>query len=902
MRYLSFSRKPSSGFLRQAVISTILCTSIGPFAFAKSAPITAIVLYDGPTGAAYLQVGDLLINGKTYVRDCTPFQGGPVDKTTYGKMQKLELAAGLILERDKQGILRYGSANSNPSCVVPESAKFEHNAAYSLSELADQAKLGGTAIDVAATGLPLIQKGVKLVLVSAPDKELAEFLLAQRVGTITGWQNYLAKYTSSPHAQEARASMSLLIEVAGEEYLSTYAKSAATPSPSYSDLKNAKAQAEKALAITPSQNQATKLMTAVREELNAIADQGQSELSEYKAALQSGVGGYSHLLIAKKLGDALSGIDPAFQPGQSLLANALLASNAFDSALRNAESAVTAKQMDAAMESIKPLIPFSSEEPRILAVVDSAYSYYFELGKQFSAAAAWDNAIKNLNKAVKIKDTAEVDEALKEANKQQIIARDIAAAAKAREESKDYEDNKDFIKAFETLYFLPAAQKALVSDDIDRLKDSYVKAATEEAKGQQKIHEDLSMTGTADEIGMEEAYDYYNRIYELTQQATYHDSMAILAEELSKYFVAKAKDYFDKPEGSGTEIGWHYLDEALAYVPSNQAAIDAQVAAHAAHIMHSKISLQVRFRDRTSSRNSSGFIDTLEDTIVAALDESPILKAVRASEQTGANEQTGKVEPDFQLDGEILEHEITEIPTDASKESNYRAGTEPYTNPKWSEAKRAYEAVLRDIESDNSSLQIAATKNNKKQIKEISEKLIQDKKTATDNQAALDSIQQTITRDVIRTYNYTRQTIDVKNTIKLQFRIGETLSDQKGEVEVVQKDDNKQFVLIKDVKPEDTENAKNTGTTPNTRELQTALESVVRDRLVEEVKARVSTLPQEIYSQAKAKEQEENVNGAAEAYLRFLSVTAEDGSAERKHAKGFLQEKFNMDLDNEAKR
>ena len=190
--------------------------------------------------------------------------------------------------------------------------------------------------------------------------------------------------------------------------------------------------------------------------------------------------------------------------------------------------------------------------------------------------------------------------------------------------------------------------------------------------------------------------------------------------------------------------------------------------------MHSKISLRVRFRDQTSSRNSSGFIDTLEDTIVAGLDESPTFKAVRA------NEQTGSVEPDFQLDGEILEHEIGGTPTVASKESKYRASTHDVQNEKWSAAKRAYDAALRDIETDNAALQAASTKNNKKQIKEITDKLSVDKKAASDDQAALDSIPEKVTEDVIRPYNYTQRTIDVKNTIKLQFRIGYTLSDLMG--------------------------------------------------------------------------------------------------------------------------
>ena len=46
-----------------------------------------------------------------------------------------------------------------------------------------------------------------------------------------------------------------------------------------------------------------------------------------------------------------------------------------------------------------------------------------------------------------------------------------------------------------------------------------------------------------------------------------------------------------------------------------------------------------------------------------------------------------------------------------------------------------------------------------------------------------------MTQDVIRPYQYTRRTIDINNTIKLQFRIGDTLSGQMGDAIVVEKQD-----------------------------------------------------------------------------------------------------------------
>jgi hypothetical protein len=859
-----------------------------PSALAKPVSLTAIELYDGPSGAAYVQLADVLINGKIEMRDCTQAQAAAIDKSAYGKMEKLTLAPGGVLERGADGVLRYDAGQGQAICVAPENVKFDHNVSYTVSELADRAILTGTPISpstVAAGALPPLSKGVKLVLVAAPDVELAEFLLAQRAGGVAGWSEYLSKYPASPHAAAAKLAQASLYAAAGEASLETYRKSVAAGSPSYIDLKNSKVQADSANAADPGLARTVKLLGEIGGQLTAIAANGSGELNAYLAALKSHAAGYLHLQNARKLSEAVSDVDASFLPGQALAGDVKQASDAFDSALRSAESSVVAKQMDQALETIAPLRAFQSEEPRIAGVVDAAYGYYLQLGKQFGDAADWPNAIKHYEKAVGAKETAEAREALKDARKQQVIVADKAAAAKALASSHDYEQQKDAINAFEVLYNLPPSQQALVSADIDRLKDAYVHSAVQAAKDLQKAHDPIR--GLGDEIGIEKAYAYLRRAYELSKDDSYHDTMAILGDDLSAYFVDQAKRYLDKPAGSGTELGWTYLEEALSYKPSNQMAHDAKVAAAPAHAMHSKLSIRVQFRDQTSQRNSTGFIPQLEDAIITGL-EAPTIKAVRFGEATGG------VEPDFQLAGDVLEHQISETTNLEAKESKYRAGTHDDPNEAWNKANRAYEAAMRQLATDQSALQGVEAKGKKHDIDDAKARVDADQKAVSDAQALADSLPKTITSDVIRPYQYVRKTIDVKNTIKLQFRIGETLTGQMGEAVVEQKEDPRQYVMLEDVKADDTEGVKLGGSTPNTGEMQTALDNAARDELVQKVRLKVQELPRAVYDAGKSREQEENVDGAGEYYLRYLSCTAEDGSAERQHAKEFLAEKFNM--------
>jgi hypothetical protein len=859
-----------------------------PAALAKPASLVAIELYDGPSGAAYLQLSDVLINGKIELRDCTQVQAAAVDKSTYGKMDKLVLAPGGVLERGTDGLLHYGADPAKTVCVVPENVKFEHNATYSLAELVDHAVLTGTPVapsTIAPGALPPLNKGVKLVFLAAPDVELAEFLRAQRAGDVAGWSDFLSKYPASPHTADAKLAQASLFAAAGEASLETYRKSVAAGSPSYIDLKNSKLQADSANAADPGLERTAKLLSEIRNELTTLAGTCDKELNAYRTALKDHQAGYAHLQNARKLSEAVRDVDASFPAGQALAAAVAQAADAFDGALRAAESSVVAKKMDQALESIAPLRAFQGEEPRIAAVVDSAYGYYLQLGKQFGDAADWPSAIKQYEKAVGAKDTAEAHDALNDARKQQAIVEDKAAAAKALASSHDYEQQKDAVNAFEVLYNLPPSQQALVSADIDRLKGAYVQSAVQAAKDLQKAHDPIR--GLGDEVGIEKAYSYLQRAYDLAKDDSYHDTMAILGDDLSAYFVDQAKRYLDKPAGSGTELGWTYLEEALFYKPSNQMAHDAKVAAAPAHAMHSKLSIRVQFRDQTSQRNSTGFIPQLEDAIITGL-EAPTIKAVRFGEATGG------VEPDFQLAGDVLEHQISETTNIEAKESKYRAGTHDDPNDEWNKANRAYEAAMRQLASDQSALQGAEAKGKKRDVEDAKARVDADQKAVSDAQALADSLPKTVTSDVIRPYQYVRKTIDVKNTIKLQFRIGETLTGQMGDAVVEEKVDPRQFVSLDEVKADDTEGVKLGGTTPNTGEMQTALDNSARDELVQKVRLKVQELPRAVYDAGKTREQEENVDGAGEYYLRYLSCTAEDGSAERRHAKEYLAEKFNM--------
>jgi len=886
-----------SSFCQAIIIGLTALGLVSPAVWAKDPSLMAIELYDGSAGAAYIQLQNVLINGKVEMRDCSSSGITPMDKSAYNKLDKLVLGSGGVLERGNDGVLRYTAVGGKTICVVPANIKFEHSEALSPAAMAENNVFRGDPISPGSDGATVAQplkNGVKLVFVSAANVELAEFLLAQRTANVAGWKNYLAKYPAAPHTDEAKDTLTALYVEAGEKALSDYQKSPGTGAQSYSELKEAKTQEDLAHALRADFKSSVQLASEINGKLQALRDKGRAELDAYSAALAAHSPGYAHLETAKALADGITGVDPVFAAGVKLLADVTQATSAYESALQSAASATAAKQMDAAFQFVLPYRAFAEEDPRVAQVIDATYEFHFERGRLAGQGQDWETAVSEYDKAASTKDVADARDALKDAKVKLAIAQDEVAAKKALGTSQEYEAQKDFINAYEVLANLSTSQQKVVAGEMTRLTPDYVQAASDKAKVIVKNYPEIK--GIEDERQIEQAYALLQDAFRLSDEsaakASYQTRMENLGEELSEWFLDRAKHFLDKPAGSFTEVGWAYLKEAESYKATNLDQVrDTSTAAGPAHSMHSKLSIRVHVLDQTSLRESTGlgFVRQLEDAIITKLEEFPnLVKAVRFGDPVSGGE------PDFQLEGNVLDHEVVSTPTLLSKPSHYRTGTHQEINPEWTKASRECEDAKEQMQSDQTELAAADAKNNKKDIASLTQKLSEDKKRISQAETKRDTLLQNKTVDDIREYQYTQKTIDIRNIIKLQFNIARAQSGTTGAPAVVEKEETSQYVQIEDVKPDDVDGVKLNETNPDTRGMQTALENKVRDELKEKVAARVAELPKTIYADARTRAKEENLEDAGEAYLRYLSVTPADQTPERMEAEKFLREQFNF--------
>lgn len=864
---------------------------------AKDTPLTAIELYDGSAGPAYIQLQNVLINAKIELRNCAPSGTNPIEKSAYNSLEKLTIAVGGVLERGGDGVLRYSAAGGTPICVVPANVKFEHSASISAAAMVDASTFKGDAIKAGTDGSTSalqLKIGVKVVFVAAPNEEQAEFLLAQRIANISGWQNYLAKYPASPHVDEARDTLTDLYVRAGQKALSDYRKSSEGGPPSFPNLKEAKVEEDLAHAIRPDFKSSVELADQIRQILQTLVDKGRAELEAYNSALAAKSAGYGHLEAAKALTDGIAGVDSQFKPGAVLLNDVKQASNTFEAAIRLSALAADANQLDDALKPLLPYRGFADENPRVEKVFNATYKYHFDLGKLAGQGQDWQTSVNEFEKALSTRDTAEGRDSLNEAKLQLVQAQDEGAAKKALAKSQEFEAQKDLIGAYEILAGLtaPQATHLNVADEMKRLSPMYGKAASDKAALLAKSYPEIK--GIEDERQIERANDLLHSAYSLSDdpnaKESYQARIETLNEELSAWFLDRAKHFLEKPAGSFTEMGWAYLMEAESYKASNLGLVrDTRTATGPAHAMHSKLSIRVHFVDQTSLREGTGFMHQMEDAIITEL-EKPEYQATPVR----YGETVSGVEPDFHLEGSVLEREITQTPSSVSKESHYRAGTHPITNEEWKKAKREYDSAKDQMQSDQSGMDAAVKANNKKQITEFGNKLSDDRKLASDAEKKMDSVEQTQTVDDTRSYQYTVKTIDIKNSIKLQFSIGRAQSSQMGTPVSISAEESPQLVSVENVKGDDTDGIKLNEKTANTQDLQNALGSRVQKDLTAAVGKKVRDLPQAIYDEGQLREKDEYVEDAGEAYMRYLSVSPVNETTERTHAEQFLRDQFNF--------
>jgi hypothetical protein len=855
---------------------------------AKTAGMVAIAIYPDRSGFSYEHIGNFVLNGKNEVALCS--DASPIAKSDYHKLSKITLAPGMSLERDAKGVLMLTQGSAPPACVVPANLKYDKGDVLTVAELADRAVMEGQVLpmsDPPQSQITPLKPGTMLVFVSSADQELAEYLRANRAADVRLWQSYLAKFPSGSHTGIAKKSLAALYIQSARTDLAAYVASKGREVPEYARLKEARQLTDQARVLAPGE-EINALGQKIHSEVLNISSASTKDLGLYLVALRTQTAGYSNLVIAEKLADAAFDIDPSSSENLDAERQAKEARSTFDKILRDSEAQITAQHLDEAIGRINPIRPFADENQKVSDDLHAIASLYLRHAKKLQETSDWPNVIADLQNALAIVSSPETQAMLSDAKKKAQEAADKAAADTAIKKSQGLIDSKNTLAAFEVLDDLPPTQHALVTDQIDALKDQYVQDAQKTAKNLQKANDPI--TGLSDEVGIQRAFGYLQRCSRLTNDQDVETREAILAEDLSAFYLRQGKKYAEKPDGTGVNIGWTYLSEALQYrSPSTLSAINDEMAtARAAHLLKSRLSMRVDFRDQTSRREATDFASQLTDAMATGLESSRMnVKVIRAQETT-------QVQPNFQIVGEVIRNEKSTSHETVPKQSFYRFGQQQVPNPDWANVDEDLEKAKNNLESARSSLEGATARGKRKEIDQAQNTIQDDEKKVEDLRKKLNSIPQFLIQDQERPYTYTQINYHLKIVVELHFRILDGDGNEIVQTIPVTKENPKEYLVLEDVKPDDTREVRKEGEVPNEQDLLEQTQIAARDELIKTAKAKISELPAAVIAAADRKAQRQDNEGAAELYILYLNSTPVADTPERLRARQFLSSTFNF--------
>ena len=896
---LSGLKRRSSDFSRveRNCLAALLVIAASTVAAGKDASVTAVVLFEGPHGTAYVQITDATLNGKVEVRLCEGVS--KLDKNGYNGLPRTTLVGAKSLQRGADGVLTL-TVNDKALCVVPSNLKFDRRVEITPAEAAEQAVIQGIPIAASPPDslIPALKPGVQLVFIAAPDLELADFLRARRASTVKDWQDFLVRYSSSTRLTAAHSAMAGLHQQAAEAALAQYQKAGGAGKQDLAVLRQACMEAQAANQVSPGYKPAFQLMDSVSRELDNLLASDAVRLQAYRKALQEHTSGYSQLAAATVHVERLFEVRPDYAPSLNLRREITAEESKLETTVANAESLTAAARYDQAVSTLGPYSSFASEIPRVDAVFSAAFKYHLNNGQRLADQQDWERAVPEFRKAVAIRpDSKEAEAALNNAATQLSAQRDQQAANLALLQSNDYARKNQFVEAYNVLADLPDKQRALVTSQLSALSRNYVSAATRRAQNLQEAH--IPIKSRADEDAVLEAYVLWDRASSLSGDPAITVKRDFLSSKISAYYVDLANRYLQKPAGSGAAVGWLYLKQARRYGITNLDSLKDQMARYEPlYQRRAHLSLGIVLRDQTSRRDGPGFADQLADAIANGMDSSAVLVEVVRK----PSEVEDALQPNFTLLGEVLEDRVVKNASLEAPQSKYRASTQEIRNPVWLQTESDYAAAQQQLASAQSALADAQAQHKKKEVVAAANDAVQEaQKHADELKHTLETTDQNRVETVLEPYHYTKKTIALSASVVLAFRFSDRTGNVIGQPGDVRKDNRKSTVVVQDVKPEDTEGITNQGVEPDETQFLTDLEIDARNAMVKAVREKAAELLGGVLQEARALVQRGDVDGAAEQYLLYLNSTPESVSAERDEAARFLHDRFNLAVPADTK-
>ena len=70
----------------------------------------------------------------------------------------------------------------------------------------------------------------------------------------------------------------------------------------------------------------------------------------------------------------------------------------------------------------------------------------------------------------------------------------------------------------------------------------------------------------ATSVQVQRAYNLYSNCYAITEDQNLQEHIRSLGDDLSDYYLTRAKHFVGLPAGTGVNVGWYYLSRGIAVI------------------------------------------------------------------------------------------------------------------------------------------------------------------------------------------------------------------------------------------------------------------------------------------------------------------------------------------------
>ncbi len=882
--------------MRRLLVTVLCLACLLGHAQAADKRLTAVILYEGSRGLAYVVVSDLTLNDKREVYVCDGF--GTLDKAQYKRLTKIPLDVSVLRRAQNRALLM--AAGGGERCVVPSNLKLEGKVPYQLAGLVDQTTMKGNIVGRSSNSdavLPAFRAVSEIHLTAAWDSDLAEFLRARGVQSVALWKDYLRQFGQGPRSSEARQSLARLLAADAEREMSVFRESSRTAAkPSYEPLRRSLALAQEALQVHAGSAEAAALRDQIHKQMGGMLASARLSVEAYRKSLADKTPGYARLQEALTRLEDMRTIDPVFPGAEAVFVEARQLAGSVEQAASAAEALAGSQRFDEAYRAITPYRQYSGELSRIDSIVQRAFRWRREKARTLMLNSQWEEASKELRAALAYKQDEEAARALLTVETELAKARDRSRAEEAIEISQRFAAQRKFIEAYETLSGLTENQRVYVADNMAALQPGYRQDLL--ARAQQLVRLHLPIRGVADQQGARQAYDYLRQAWELDEQDVVQVRMDVLGERISQYYLERARELLAKPRGSGAGLGWHLLLEAQRFQPDAAAVRDLLTQNAPLYETRAKLSVGIQLRDLTSRRDSLGFADQLSDTMAAGLEASrlPGIK-IFARRNQPADSSSGELsqqDTNFLLLGDILQHQLLRKVDVQGVPSRYRASQREIKNPAWVQANNQAMELERSYQVAREVHQSRFGSMNKREAEASANNVEQLRVRAESARRAAQKLDENLLQDVILPYNYTKRTIMLTATVEIAFRLADPRSAATQPMQTVRSQIPKQFILQEDVSPHDVEGVVAKGSLPDENQLLAEAERDAQMQLLAKLVEQLRQAPAGLLADARQLVAVGALAGAAERYIQYLNSTEPQDTPERNEALTYLKNEFGV--------